>query len=114
MHRAKFLFLRTIDEFDFSFQSSIPQSLLGSYLGPKFLSEGRSVIFFGPAGSSKKHLAIAIAYRAIQNGGEDFFTTAVRLIEHLSTAGTSGKLHDTLLYYTRPRVLVVDEVGYLT
>ena len=114
LHRAKFPFLRTIEEFDFTFQTSVKQSLLGSYLGPELVSEGRCLILFGPCGTGKTHLAIAIGYRAIQNGFESYFTTAAKLIEHLSTAGTSGKLHETLSLYIRPHVLIVDEVGYLT
>jgi DNA replication protein DnaC len=114
VRRAKFPFLRTMEEFDFTFQSSVQPRLLGSYLGPEFLSEGRSLILYGPAGTGKTHLAIAMAYRAIQNGGEASFTTAAQLIEHLSTASGAGQLHDTLPMYTRPHVLLIDEVGYLT
>lgn len=114
LRRAKFPFLRTMDEFDFTFQTSVRQSLLGSYLGPEFLLEGRSLILYGPAGTGKTHLAIAIAYRAIQNGGEAYFTTAAHLIERLSTASRDGQLHDTLPMYTHPHVLLIDELGYLT
>ena len=68
VRKARFPFLRTIDEFDFTFQSSIRLQLLGSCLGPELVSEGRSLILCGPSGTGKTHLAIAIAYRAIQNG----------------------------------------------
>ena len=112
--KAHFPFFKTIDEFDFSLQSTLRQSLLGSYLGPDFVSEGRSLILYGKAGRGKTHLAIAIGYRAIQNGFETFCTTAAELIEDLSNAGQRGQLHETLLTYTRPHVLVIDEVGYLT
>lgn len=50
MHRAKFPFLRTVEEFDFAFQSGLRKELLGSYLGPEFVSEGRSLIAYGPSG----------------------------------------------------------------
>jgi DNA replication protein DnaC len=112
--KAHFPFFKTIDEFDFSLQSTLRQSLLGSYLGPDFVSEGRSLILYGKAGRGKTHLAIAIGYRAIQNGFETFCTTAAELIEDLSNASQRGQLHETLLTYTRPHVLVIDEVGYLT
>jgi DNA replication protein DnaC len=111
--RAQFPFFKTIDEFDFSLQMTLRQSLLGSYLGPDFVTEGRSLILYGKAGRGKTHLAVAIGYRAIQNGFETFFTTAAKLIEDLSNANQRGRLHEALLTYTHPHVLVIDEVGYL-
>ena len=111
---AHFPFFKTIDEFDFSLQTTLRQSLLGSYLGPDFVTEGRSLILYGKTGRGKTHLAIAIGYRAIQNGFETFCTTAAELVEDLSNASKRGQLHEALLIYTRPHVLVIDEVGYLT
>src|SRR3984893_4398610 len=111
--KAHFPFFKTIDEFDFSLQSTLRQSLLGSYLGPDFVTEGRSLILYGKAGRGKTHLAVAIGYRAIQNGFETFCTTAAELVEDLSNA-SKGRLQQSLLTYTRPHVLLVDEVGYLT
>ena len=112
--RAHFPFFKTIDEFDFHLQSTVRQSLLGSYLGPDFVTEGRSLILYGKTGRGKTHLAVAIGYRAIQNGFETFCTTAAELIEDLSNAGKKGQLQPSLLTYTHPHVLIVDEVGYLT
>src|ERR1700757_4297040 len=111
---AHFPFFKTIDEFDFSLQSTLRQALLGSYLGPDFVTEGRSLILHGKTGRGKTHLAVAIGYRAIQNGFETFCTTAAELIEDLSNAGRKGQLQQSLLTYTHPHVLIVDEVGYLT
>jgi len=111
---AHFPFFKTIDEFDFTLQSTLRQSLLGSYLGMDFVTEGRSLILYGKTGRGKTHLAIAIGYRAIQNGFETLFTTAAELIEDLSNASKKGCLHESLATYTRPHLLVIDEVGYLT
>jgi DNA replication protein DnaC len=112
--KARFPFLKTIEEFDFTLQTTLRQSLLGSYLGPDFITEGRSLILYGKAGRGKTHLAVAIGYRAIQNGFETFCTTAAELIENLSNASQRGQLQPALLTYTHPHVLVVDELGYLT
>ena len=111
---AHFPFLKTMDEFDFSLQSTLRLALLGSYLGPELVSEGRSLILHGKTGRGKTHLAVAIGYRAIQNGFETLFTTAAELIEDLSNASKKGRLQESLATYTHPHVLVIDEVGYLT
>ena len=105
---------KTIDDFDFTLQSTLQQSLLGSYLGPDFVTEGRPLILHGKPGRGKTHLAVAIGYRAIQNGFETLFTTAAELIEDLSNASRKGHLQESLTTYTHPNVLVIDEVGYLT
>jgi DNA replication protein DnaC len=72
------------------------------------------LILHGKTGRGKTHLAVAIGYRAIQNGFETFFTTAAELIEDLSNASKKGRLQESLATYTHPQVLVIDEVGYLT
>jgi DNA replication protein DnaC len=113
-HDAHFPFLKTVDDFDFTQQTAIRPALLGNYLGADFVTEGRNLILMGKTGRGKTHLAVAIAYRAIQNGFTALFTTAAALIDDLSAASRDGRLRDSLLLYLQPHVLVVDEVGYLT
>ena len=110
---ASFPFLRTVDEFDFTYQSTLRLTTIGSLLTPDFVTEGRAVILEGKPGRGKTHLAIAIAYRAMQNGFDALFTTAAQLIEELSSASREGRLREALSRYMKPHVLVVDEVGYL-
>jgi DNA replication protein DnaC len=110
---ASFPFLRTVEEFDFAYQSTLRLTTIGSLLAPDFVTEGRSAILLGKPGRGKTHLAIAIAYRALQNGFDALFTTAAELIDHLSAASREGKMRETIAAYVRPHVLVVDEVGYL-
>lgn len=110
---AKLPFLRTVEEFDFTYQSTLRLTTIGSLLAPDFVTEGRSVILEGKPGRGKTHLAIAIAYRAMQNGFDALFTTAAELIEHLSVASRNGGMREVLAEYVRPHVLIVDEVGYL-
>jgi DNA replication protein DnaC len=112
--RARFPFLKTIDDFDFTYQSTVRLALLGSALSADFVTDGRSIIFHGKPGRGKTHLAVAIAYRAIQNGFDALFVTAAELIDTLSAAFRNGTLSATLATYTHPDVLVVDEIGYLT
>lgn len=112
VRKARFPFLRTIEDFDFTFQTAIRLQMLGSFLGPELVAEGRCAIFSGPPGRGKTHLGIAIAYRAIQNGYEAHFTTADQLIGVLSAAAARGQLEDALQPYLHPHVLVLDELGY--
>jgi DNA replication protein DnaC len=110
---AHFPFLKTIEEFDFVFQSSLRRQQLGPYLGPEFVTEGRNLILSGKPGRGKTHLAIAVAYRAIQNGFEARFVSASALIDDLHAAAMKGTLREATAAYVQPHVLVVDEVGYL-
>jgi DNA replication protein DnaC len=111
---AHFPLLKTIDEFDFSLQSTLRLSLLGSYLGPELVAEGRNLVLYGKPGRGKTHLAVAIAYRAIQNGYDTLFTTAAALIDDLSQAFRQNSFRSALLTYIEPHVLIIDEVGYLS
>lgn len=110
---AQFPFLRTIEEYDFSYQSTLRLTTFGSLLSPDFISEGHSVILEGKPGRGKTHLAIAVAYRAMQNGFDALFVNCAELIDDLSCASREGRLREALVRYVRPHVLVVDEVGYL-
>jgi DNA replication protein DnaC len=112
VRRARFPFLRTIEEFDFTFQTSVRLQMLGTLLGSELVSEGRSAILSGPPGRGKTHLAVAVAYRAIQNGFEAFFTSADEMIGTLSHAALAGRLEEALEPYVHPHVLVIDELGY--
>jgi DNA replication protein DnaC len=112
--RGGFPFLKTVDDFDFTYQSTVKLALLGSALSPDFVTDGRSLILHGKSGRGKTHIAVAIGYRAIQNGFDTLFVTAAGLIEDLSVASRDGRLADALVPYVTPHVLVVDEVGYLT
>ena len=114
VRKAKFPFLAPIEDFDFTFQTSVRLQLLGSFLGPELVTEGRNLILSGPTGTGKTRLAISIAYRAIQNGFEARFSTAAQLIEELSNAARTGRLASALRDYLHPHVLVIDEIGYLS
>ncbi|MFZ5479222.1 MAG: IS21-like element helper ATPase IstB [Myxococcota bacterium] len=110
---AHFPFTKTIENFDFVFQSSLRRQQLGPYLGPELVSEGRNLILSGKPGRGKTHLAVAIAYRAIQNGFTARFVGASALIDELGLASRAGKLREATTAWVEPHVLVIDEVGYL-
>ena len=111
--RAGFPFLRTLDDFNFSRQSELRLVSLGSFTGPDFVTEGRNLIFLGRPGRGKTHLAVAIAYKAIQNGFDARFATAANLIDELSRASRKNTFRKALKPWIQPDVLVIDELGYL-
>ncbi len=111
--KAKFPFLKTIDEFDFAFQTSVKRRTLGRFLAPEMITEGRSLVLLGRPGRGKTHLAIAIAFKAIQNGFDARFTTAAQLLGELHAAAHRGDHDEVLDAYVAPGVLVIDELGYL-
>jgi DNA replication protein DnaC len=110
---ARFPFIKTIENFDFVFQSSLRRQQLGPYLGPELVSEGRNLILSGRPGRGKTHLACAIGYRAIQNGFTARFVSAGELIDELGAASRLGRLREATSAWVEPHVLVIDEVGYL-
>jgi len=111
--KARFPFLKTIEEFDFVFQTSIRRKALGRYLGPELVSEGRSAILLGRPGRGKTHLAIAFAYKAIQNGFVARFVTLAEMLNTLHRTHDQA-LDEALDEFVAPDVLVLDELGYLT
>lgn len=111
---AGFPFLKTLEEFDFTFQRSIERAALGPYLGPELVSGGRSLILWGAPGLGKTALCIALAYKAIQNGATARFVTCTDLIGQLVQARSRGVWETELKRFLTPEVLVIDEVGYLT
>ena len=110
---ARFPYLKTIEEFDFTFQSSIKRSLLGPFLDPDVVVNGRNLVMAGKPGLGKTHLAIAIAYKAIQHGHDARFIGASDLIDDLAAAAKDGRLREATAAYLDPHVLIIDEVGYL-
>jgi len=111
--KAHFPSLKTIEEFDFTYQTSLKRQAIGPFLDPDFVGQGRNLILLGPSGTGKTHLCCAIGYKAIQHGHEARFVRACDLIDELAAAATQGRLRNAMVPYIEPTVLIIDEVGYL-
>jgi len=104
---------KTLEEFDFAFQPSIDERLIRELATMAFVSRNENVLFLGPPGVGKSHLAVALAVEAIRQGVSVYFVSLAYMIEDLRKAYTENRLDKRLRVYLRPRMLVVDEVGYL-
>jgi DNA replication protein DnaC len=105
---------KRLADFDFFAQPSLDPRLIEELHTGRFLSEGRNVVFLGPPGVGKTHLAITLAMMTAEKGHRVYFTTAVDLARKLSLAVAQNRLHRELNALTQPKLLVLDEVGYLT
>ena len=105
--------IKTLDDFDFSFQPSIKREQIDSLHELGFLERKENVIFLGPPGVGKTHLAISLAIAAAQSGRRVYYGALAHLITSLEEAKTTGQLGRRLKILTYPSLLVIDEIGYL-
>ena len=110
---ARFPFVKGLDAFDFSYQPSIDKKQLQTLASCHFIEHGENVVILGPPGVGKTHLAVGLGLKAIERGYRVLFTTAAALIAALTRALAESRLDDKLKLYTMPRLLIVDEIGYL-
>jgi DNA replication protein DnaC len=106
-------FVKTFDHFDFAFQPSIDERQIRELRTLRFVHEASNVILLGPPGVGKTHIAVALAETAIQSGQAAYFMTAHDLVADLGRAYREGRLDRRLRIYLAPKVLIIDEMGYL-
>jgi DNA replication protein DnaC len=113
MRSSRLPAVKLLSDFDFSFQPSVKREQIDSLATLGFVERRENVIFLGPPGVGKTHLAISLAIAAAQSGRRVYYGTLADLITSLEEAHAAGKLLHRMKTLTHPSLLVVDEIGYL-
>jgi len=110
---ARFPFVKPLATFDFAYQPSVDRKQVTELASCHFIEHGDNVIVLGPPGVGKTHLAVSLGLKAIEAGYRVLFSSAAHLIATLTKALGEGRLEEKLKLYTTPRLLIIDEIGYL-
>jgi DNA replication protein DnaC len=110
---ARFPVVKTLEQFQWDWPKKINRLQVQNLFRLDFLSQKANVIFLGTVGLGKTHLATALGYAACLEGHSVLFANAIEVINHLSAAQKKVALKTELKKYLRPRILILDEVGYL-
>lgn len=113
LRKAGFPVAKRLEAFDYRHQTTITKRQINQLLDFRFLEERANIVFIGPPGVGKTHLAIGLGYKAIEAGYKVLFTTALALVETLEIAELKGELKRRINTVLKYDLLIIDELGYL-
>ncbi|KAB2505260.1 AAA family ATPase [Bacillus cereus] len=104
---------KEIDEFDFDFQPSVNRQQILDFISLRFLEKHENIVFLGPSGVGKTHLATSIGIAAAKKRTSTYFIKCHDLLQNLKRAKIENRLETRLKHYTKYKLLIIDEIGYL-
>ncbi len=110
---ARFPFMKTLDNFDWSWPKKINRAQIQHVFHLDWVPKNGNVIFLGSVGIGKTHLAVALGHQACEKGYSTRWITAINLINTLSAAQNANRLQAELKTFLRPKLLIIDELGYM-
>lgn len=113
LRQARFPWIKTLEQFEFDFQPSLDRRQVRELSGLSFVERAHNVIVLGPPGVGKTHLAIALGVKAVEAGYSVLFLSLETLMNRLTRAVHENRLERSLQQLTYPKVLIIDEIGYL-
>jgi DNA replication protein DnaC len=113
LRQARLPWIKTLEQFDFDFQPSLDRRLVRELAGMSFVERSHNVIILGPPGVGKTHLAIGLGVKATEAGYSVLFLTLENLMTRLVKAFHENRLERSLQQLVYPKVLIIDEIGYL-
>ncbi|MDP4114104.1 MAG: IS21-like element helper ATPase IstB [Bacillota bacterium] len=111
MKIARFPQLKTIDQFDFSFNPQIPKKEIMSLMSTRFVCDAHNVLFLGPPGVGKSHLALVLGLAALQNGYTTYYRSAFDLVTDLADALRTDQRKECIKKLCSYQLLIIDEFG---
>lgn len=113
VHTAGFPYTKTTEDFDFSYQPSINKKEIEDYATLRFMENNENILFIGSPGTGKTHLATAIGVEAAMHRKSVYFISSQDLMIQLKKAENENRLDQRLRSFTRYKLLIIDEIGYI-
>jgi DNA replication protein DnaC len=113
LRQARFPWIKTLEQFDYEFQPSLDRRQIRELASMRFVERAHNIVILGPPGVGKTHLSIGLSVKAVEAGYSALFLTLESLMTRLLRAQHENRLDRTLKQLVYPKVLIIDEIGYL-